>query len=54
MMHHVSFLGRMLIILVVLSGNRSVEDPTVSNMLQSGIVKPPSIDDDDRLPRAAG
>ncbi|KAF5316651.1 hypothetical protein D9619_006428 [Psilocybe cf. subviscida] len=35
-------------------GSRSMEDSTVFNMLQSGIVKPPATDDDDRFPRAAG
>ncbi|KAI5824480.1 DHS-like NAD/FAD-binding domain-containing protein [Schizophyllum commune Tattone D] len=35
-------------------GSRADEDPEVQRMLRSGIVKPPTEDDDDRVPRAAG
>ncbi|TRM57923.1 DHS-like NAD/FAD-binding domain-containing protein, partial [Schizophyllum amplum] len=35
-------------------GSKADEDPEVKRMLRSGIVKPPTEDDDDRVPRAAG
>lgn len=36
------------------SGTRAEEDPVIVGMLASGIDSPPSLDDDDRAPRAAG
>lgn len=38
----------------IVSGTRANEDPAVVEMLRSGIVNPPSVDDDDQYPRAAG
>ncbi|THV02489.1 DHS-like NAD/FAD-binding domain-containing protein [Dendrothele bispora CBS 962.96] len=35
-------------------GSRALEDPVIRKLLSSGISKPPSLDDDDRYPRAAG
>ncbi|KJA28037.1 hypothetical protein HYPSUDRAFT_130163 [Hypholoma sublateritium FD-334 SS-4] len=35
-------------------GTRAEEDPVIVGMLASGIDNPPSLDDDDRAPRAAG
>jgi hypothetical protein len=36
------------------SGPRLTEDSIVEKLLNTGILKPPSVDDDDRHPRAAG
>ncbi|KAF5350219.1 hypothetical protein D9758_007780 [Tetrapyrgos nigripes] len=35
-------------------GTRATEDPIIEKLLNSGISKPPSADDDDRYPRATG
>ncbi|KAF9477605.1 DHS-like NAD/FAD-binding domain-containing protein [Pholiota conissans] len=37
-----------------IAGSRTDEDPVIVEMLTSGVVNPPSPDDDDRAPRAAG